>query len=381
MSEHRKHTGESRNQPGKRHSQGWLARGAKCAVLAAVAVSLAAALAGCGADRAPAAGGQPADAAPPPAAGAGTETGGVKPAEPPAKPAHVYPLTGLPAEREVSDRPVMVMVENSPAARPQTGLDQADIVYEVLAEGDITRFAAVFHSKSPKTIGPVRSIRPYYVEIGDGWDALIVHAGWSQDAINMIAGRKLEHFDEVYGDGKYYWRDSSRKMPHNLYTSIDLIRQGAADKKFRAKWNGPILKFAEPGTAVQGSGAAKVSIPYMQGYTVSYDYDPGSGAYLRSINGEPHKDKQSGHTLSAVNLLICEAKHRILDKEGRREVNMFGPGKGILLQQGHKLDITWERKEGIIRAYAGGKEVPLLPGTTWVQIVPEGTNVKTEGAN
>lgn len=364
----------------------------------------------------------------------------------------VFPLTGLPAEREVESRPIMVMVENSPAARPQTGLDQADIVYEILAEGDITRFAAVYQSRSPEKIGPVRSIRPYYVEIGAGLDAYIVHAGWSQEAMNLIASRRLDHFDEVYGDGKYYWRDSGRKMPHNLYTSIERIRKGIADKRFRTAWNGPKPTFAHasggtvatgqevsavngleafasipvaptaagvpssaagmnpstssmttdasgvssnasdisstgsgisptasdmPSTGLSGSKkaqpASKVTIPYTRGYTVSYVYDASNGTYMRSMNGQPHKDASSGNQLSAANVIVCEADHRVVDSVGRREVDLLGSGQGVLLQQGKRLDVTWENRDGLIRVYADGQELGWLPGTTWVQVVPTGT--------
>lgn len=275
----------------------------------------------------------------------------------------------------------MVMVENSPQARPQTGLDQADLVYEILAEGDITRFAAVYQSRSPKTIGPVRSIRPYYVEIGDGLDAYIVHAGWSQDAMDMLAGRKLSHLDEVYGDGKYYWRDTKRKMPHNLYTSIELIRQGAKDKRFRADWNGPLLLFSPPDgppASQRGQAAAKAVIPYSRGYTVSYHYEAESGTYLRYMNDKPHTDAVSGNTLSASNVIIAYAAHKVLDSEGRRRIDVFGPGQGVLLQRGTKKEVTWERKEGLIRVYEGGKEIGWLPGQTWVQIVPENTVIRLE---
>lgn len=312
--------------------------------------------------------------------------GGVSPKEADkqeAPPPPKFPLTGLTAPQDVQERPVMVMVENSPQARPQTGLDQADLVYEILAEGDITRFAAVYQSRAPKTIGPVRSIRPYYVEIGDGLDAYIVHAGWSQEAMDMLAGRKLSHLDEVYGDGKYYWRDAKRKMPHNLYTSIELIRQGAKDKRFRTDWNGPLLQFTSDspdGLSASPSGqtASKAVIPYSRGYTVSYRYEAESGTYLRSMNDKPHTDALSGHTLSASNIIIAYATHRVLDSEGRRRVDVFGPGQGVLLQRGTKKDITWERKEGLIRVYEGGKELGWLPGQTWVQIVPDGTAVRIE---
>lgn len=296
----------------------------------------------------------------------------------------VYPLTGLPAEAEMKQRPIMVMVENAPQARPQTGLDQADLVYEILAEGEITRFAAVFQSESPQAIGPVRSIRPYYVELGDGLDALIVHAGWSQDAMNMLAGRKLAHFDEVYGDGRYYWRDSKRKMPHNLYTSVELIREGAADKSFRTLWNGPIVTFAKPESveaAAVSNGlqpAVRAVIPYLHGYTVSYDYNAASGIYLRSMNGERHLDAASGRPLGGANVIVCFAEHKVVDNDGRRAVDVFGPGRGVLLQQGMKREVTWERKNGLLRVYADGRELGWLPGQTWVQIVPIGTELQFE---
>lgn len=294
------------------------------------------------------------------------------------KPPFTAPLTGLAADREIKERPVMVMVENAPQARPQTGLGEADIVYEILAEGEITRFAAVYQSHSPKVIGPVRSIRPYFVEIGDGFDALIVHAGWSQDAMNMIADRGLAHFDEVYGDGAYYWRSSDRKMPHNLYTSIEKIRQGAEKKKFRATWNGPVLHFLQPDETPGGVQALKVTIPYLQGYGVAYEYDAQTGLYKRFMEGKPHTDAETGQQLTAANVLICESKHRIVDDAGRRDVDVFGPGKGYMLQKGKMQPISWVRQGGIIRADANGKELPLVPGQTWVQVVPEGTKIAVQ---
>ncbi|CAH1223856.1 Putative lipoprotein YerB [Paenibacillus allorhizoplanae] len=291
-----------------------------------------------------------------------------------------FPLTGLPTDHEVKTRPYMVMVENAPQARPQTGLDQADIVYEILAEGEITRFVSVFQSQAAEAIGPVRSIRPYFVEIGDALDAIIVHAGWSQDAMDMMAGRNLAHLDEVYGDGAYYWRSTDRKAPHNLYTSVDKMKKGAEARKFRTEWNGPLLTFAKAGQVkLTGAAVHYIQIPYLMGYFASYDYDAAKGVYLRSMEGKPHLDKETGKQLQTKNLLVLESKHQIIDKEGRRIVDVFGPNKGVIFQEGLSQAITWERKNGMLRAYASdGKEVPLLPGNTWVQIVPEGTKLKVE---
>lgn len=397
---------------------------------------------------------QPADTPPTPAPEVQTPTT----PPPPPKPEFTYPLTGLPTERAVKDRPIMVMIENSPAARPQTGLDQADLVYEILAEYEVTRFAAFYQSARPEVIGPVRSIRPYYVRLGEGHRAIVVHAGWSQAAMNLMRARKIDHLDQVYGDDKYYWRDSSRKAPHNLYTSVEKVREGAAAKKFATEWNGPVLHFEEEpdgaapgagvpvgttpgaeagsvssgatsgtgtgggtsgtapgagtgvgavgatpgaGTAGQGAGTSgaaggadsgtsdgavsadsavvrKVTIPYLHGYTVVYDWNEADKSYARTMAGEPHTDPVSKQQLAAANILIAQSKHRTLDQEGRREVDIKGPGKGWLINEGRARAVTWESKDGIIRPYIDGREVLLIPGKTWVQIVPEGTEIELE---
>ena len=298
----------------------------------------------------------------------------------PAKP-FVHPLTGIGTDEEVKVRPIAILVENSPRARPQDGLHKADLVYEILAEGDITRFVAVYQSQTADVIGPVRSLRPYYAQIAHGLDALLVHAGWSQAAINYVHENKLHNFDQVYGDDKYYWRDSSRKAPHNLYTKTELIREGAVNKKYREEWNAVSFTFhpdGEPVPAIAGTPARKVKVNYIAGYHVGYEYDEAAGRYNRLLLGEPHTDKTSGEQLKADNILVLYAKHKILDDVGRRSVDVQGPGEGYLIQKGVMRQITWERKDGLIRPYIDGKEVPLVPGQTWVQIVPEGSKVEAE---
>jgi hypothetical protein len=289
---------------------------------------------------------------------------------------YTAPLTGLGSELPITERPIMVMVENSPAARPQTGLTEADVVYEILAEGEITRFIAVYQSKVPAVIGPVRSIRPYFVEIGKGLDAIVVHAGWSQDGMNKIQELRVDHLDQVYGDDRYYWRDNSRKKPHNLYTNVEKIRQAAMDKKFHAKWKNPVLKFAaSTDPDLTGQTISKITIPYIAGYEVGYSYDKESGMFQRLMMGELHKDKESGQVIAANNVIICEASHQILDKAGRRAVNIHGPGKGYLLQKGIMKEVTWIEKNGFIRVSDSNGELGLLPGKTWIQVVPKGTQL------
>jgi len=290
----------------------------------------------------------------------------------------INPLTGIGTMTEMKERPIAVIVENQAQARPQDGLHKADIVYEILAEGDITRFVAVFQSQTPDVIGPVRSMRPYLAQLSHNFDALIVHAGWSQEGINYIVKHKLAHFDQVYGDDAYYWRDKSRKAPHNLYTSTKLIREGAVKKKFREEWNsiGPKFYDATNSQTITGQPAASVKIHYIGKYHVGYEYDPILNRYNRSMIGEPHKDKTSSTQLTADNIMVLFTKHKIVDKIGRRHIDVSGPGSGYLIQRGQLREITWDNKKGMITPYINGTEAELLPGQTWVQIVPEGSKVE-----
>lgn len=311
----------------------------------------------------------------------GLEDNGNNTEEPVEEPAMPYrePLTGRPSDVEKLDRPAAVIVENQYHARPQSGLHLADIVYEILAEGDITRFVAFYQSQEPDTIGPVRSIRPYFIQLSHAMDALIYAAGWSPAAKEMLLSGQYAFVNEVYGgDHVYFWRSKERKAPHNVYTSMENIRKGAQDKKYRTEWQPPELSFYEEDERPVGSDAQTVGIRYIGSYRVTYEYDAATDTYLRSMEGEPHTDKETGTRLTAANILICRTDHRILDKEGRREINVRGPGSGYLAQGGKMREITWELKDGLIRAYADGEELKLVPGQTWIHVVPQNAEVTFE---
>jgi hypothetical protein len=296
-----------------------------------------------------------------------------QPAEPVATYAYTAPLTGMGTNERIDRRPIMVMVNNVAAARPQSGLDKADIVYEVLAEGEITRFLAIYHSQKPNVIGPVRSIRPYFIQIGVGFDAVLVHAGGSPEALETLARSDYGYINEITNSA-YFWREKFRKAPHNLYTDLDKIVQAMQDKGMRMTSELPDFPFL-PADAVisQGEPARRVDVTFHSSYKAAYAYEDKSKRYLRFTEGQPHLDLTSNQQLAVTNLLVIAAKHRVLDKEGRRQVDVVGPGDGYLFQQGKARKIKWKRSGGVIRAYADAKlteELPLLPGNTWVNIVP-----------
>jgi len=319
--------------------------------------------------------GQPVETQPKPAPEPPAPTVQPPPVDQPQKFPYTAPLTGLGSqERLDSKRPIMVMINNAPPARPQSGIGKADLVYEVLAEGEMTRFLAIFQSQEPEVIGPVRSIRPYFIQIGIGFDAVLVHAGGSQDALETLARSDYSHLDEI-PNGRYFWRESFRKAPHNLYTKPELLQQAMQDKNMRRTTaEVPHFSFLPADAVIEdGEPAAKIDLTFHSLNKAGFVYDEKEKKYMRFTAGKPHVDLSDNKQLSAANVLVISAKHRVLDSKGRRQVDVVGPGDGYLFQQGKAKKIKWKRSGGVIRAYADAaltEELPLLPGNTWVEILP-----------
>ena len=296
-----------------------------------------------------------------------------EPSESSAAPAHLAPLTGLPAEREVTNRPFSVMINNLAPARPQSGMTQADTVWELLAEGGITRFVVVFQSKEfTDPIGPVRSIRPYFIEVGEFYQGVLVHAGASNDGFAILRGQHKHDLDEITNAGAFFWRDKSRKAPHNVYTDLDKLRAGAEKLKYPDTATVPAVPFSSSPELTGAEPATEVNIKFqLSSYKVSYTYDAAKGTYARFINGEPHIDKNNDEQLTAANLVVLSTKHVVYDKEGRLEVDLKRGGEAMLIQQGKALSCNWVRDGDFIRIMKDGKELPFLPGTTYYHVVPD----------
>ncbi|MFC4102175.1 DUF3048 domain-containing protein [Paenibacillus xanthanilyticus] len=286
---------------------------------------------------------------------------------------YIAPLTGLPSDHEVTARPIAVMVNNMGKARPQSGLPHADVIWEVLAEGGITRLVAIFQSEEfTDPIGPIRSIRPYLIELGESYGGVLVHAGGSPDAYAILQGQDKEHLDEITNAGSYFWRESFRKAPHNLYSNLEKIRAGALKKAYASDVPAPVHPFSETGGTAGGSAASKVDISFMlKSYHVSYAYDVATGLYARSINNERHIDLTTKEQLKAANLVLLGTAHKVLDNVGRLEVDLEAGGPAKLIQKGLAVDAEWERGvDGVIRIMKDGSELPLVPGRTFYHVLP-----------
>jgi hypothetical protein len=289
----------------------------------------------------------------------------------PQPPEKVYPLTGLPAKGPINQRVVGVMVNNYYLARPQSGLHKADIVYEALAEGRITRFLALFQSQQPEIIGPVRSARPYFIRLDQGYGGLYVSHGWSTQAKALLQGGGIDYIQGLYHDGTWFKRVTFRKAPHNSYIPYANIVKGAKASSYSMTQDVLPLPFLtqQDIAGLNGELIDKVTITYGSNNIVSYDYHPDTQLFYRHINGEQAKDRETGTPLTAANVFIVSASHRFIDKYPRREIDLKSGGPAYLLQHGIVQKVEWRNVDGRLLPYKNGKALGFVPGQTWINIV------------
>lgn len=277
-------------------------------------------------------------------------------------------LTGLPVDPSLNERPVTaVMIENSTDARPQSGLNEAGVVFEAVAEGGITRFLTLFQDTGPDYIGPVRSVRPYYVQWAMGFDAAVAHVGGSAEGLALVRANK--DLDQFFNPGQY-WRVSSRVAPHNMYSNVQKLRELQIAKGWeKSDFNGFARKTKEsPSTAPNArfidfniSGAI---------YNSHYDYDATTNSYLRSEGGKPHTDERSGKQLDAkvvIGLVMPQGKNGIYTT-----YNTLGTGTAFVFQDGVVTTGTWTKtanNSNFTFKDANGAELKLNPGRTWITVV------------
>ncbi len=290
-------------------------------------------------------------------------------------------LNGLPLERDmITRRPIAVMLDNHIGARPQAGLSEADIVIEAFAEGQITRYMAVFQSADPESIGSVRSARPYFVDMALAYDAYYVHAGGSPQALKELVQKGVADIDSLHEGKVTFWRKSHKRAPHNLYTSPSAVRNAAAARKYRTEWKGIPQNFAYEGNPESGTVFRQVNLRYKEpdkgdstGYTAAFTVSGDDVRMMRSVNGKIHADETTQTPLYAENLIIQLASHRTLDSQGRLDIDLIGSGTGFYCSAGEYWPITWEKKSADAQttyALSDGTPLRMKPGKLWIEIFP-----------
>ena len=278
--------------------------------------------------------------------------------------------------------PLAVMVENHPDARPQTGLERANVVYEALAEGGISRFMAIYMltpdadgGAQADVIGPVRSTRHYFVYLAAEYNATLVHVGASPIGYAALSATGIRNVNESYGDPGI-WRSRLRRAPHNAYTSTDDAFAAAARKGAGGPGTWGPLIFKDPSFPAQAPAATSIRIRYppLGWYDVGYTWEPTTNTYPRTMAGAPHRDGLSGAQLVARNVVIQVVPDAVIDREGRLDLAQTGEGKAYYFLDGMVMQGTWTKADFGSRTFfwdTAGNLVRLNAiGTTWIQLVP-----------
>lgn len=276
-------------------------------------------------------------------------------------------LTGVEIPIELNKLPTTaVQIENSPDARPQSGLYDAGIVTEAIAEGGITRFNAIYMESRPERIGPIRSLRPYYIDFFWPYDAAIVHAGGSGQALAEVASLGLKDIDHGANAGTFY-RDSNRFAPHNLYSSGQKLLETQQARGFPTSTFSGLVRKAEKKVETPTARAVDVNISSFL-YNPRFEYDAATNSYLRSQAGKPHMD-ENGKQINPKVVVVLVMPHHY---QGIYSVyQTTGSGVAFIFQDGGAIQGIWEKTARNAQFRFGdqhGSPIGLNPGQTWITL-------------
>ncbi|MBV8595682.1 MAG: DUF3048 domain-containing protein [Candidatus Eremiobacteraeota bacterium] len=299
-----------------------------------------------------------------------------------------------------------VMIDNYPIdARPQSGLREADLVYEVEAEGGITRYMALFLENDAREIGPVRSARTYFVDLARPYEPLFAHAGENDDVWEPLKELRLAGFadmEQILGTPEAFWRDNSRDMPHNLYTSTSRLRTTAARYGYADKpLTSEEFAFApDPDENLQTpspnadpadpppSGASPVPSPtkpqlpeaivtFWNDYTVRFH--PTDTGYERIIDNVVQHDRDDPRPYLVADVIAVWIPARVLDVIGDLSMDVYGTFPAVLVRDGHATPATWFAPGPTMMPQLldkSGDNVPLAPGQIYVEVLPQGGTLR-----
>ncbi len=287
-------------------------------------------------------------------------------------PAQRFPLTGEPVDDARLDQPVMaVKIDNNPAAFPHTGLDRADVVYEEVVEGGLTRLVPLFHSDIPDEIGPIRSSRLVDIDLLSPYTPILVFAGGRPEVVSALAAS--DSIGMVSDTGAQpFSRDSSRSAPHNLYFDGPAVYEIG---KTRDEV-GPVSSSFEFGDPPQGGSELErldVAMTYWQ--TTGWSWDAEDGVYRRFTRGDPYTVTGDGRVGAANVIVVLTSVTQLRPGEQYMHTELVGEGDAVLLRDGRRYDIRW-RKSGTDAhmefVFADGTPVPMAVGQTWIHLAPIG---------
>jgi hypothetical protein len=298
----------------------------------------------------------------------------------------LWPLTGVEAAEAVQRPALAVKIENSVSARPQSGLGAADMVWEQVVEGGITRFVAVYHSMLPPEIGPVRSVRPMDPGIAGPLRGLFAFSGGQGPFVDGVTAAGLQVVSQESGAAGYY--RTGRAAPHNIYADPAVLL-GQADAAHTAP---PAPQFVvaeegqQPTAVVAGTPASLVDLHLSPIGRPSWTWSPPDGRWVRAERGVPALEAD-GVPLRAVNVVVLRVDvvmTPFTDVIGTPvpETVMVSRGDAVIATGGRVVTATWSKASvdaPVVLTGADGQPIRLAPGNTWVELVPKGTGAVTVG--
>lgn len=272
--------------------------------------------------------------------------------------------------------PVAIVIDNKYEAMPRSGLSYANFVFEAPVEGGLTRFLAIYSTdREIEKIGPVRSMRPYFIDWAMEFGALLVHCGGSPKALSLIQkSEKIRNLNlDEFAENFYFWRSRDRLAPHNLYTSSDRLDR-ARDKKLASqKLEFAAWRFKDEAFESERGDTKQVRINF--GIYPSQDaiwkYDKNKNFYVRYYKTKVVQD-DNGSLVLAKNIAVMETDIWVIDSLSRRKIKTIGSGDALIFQDGLKIEGKWEKKsqEERLRFFdKNGNEIQFNRGTTWVEVV------------
>lgn len=292
----------------------------------------------------------------------------------------INPLTGLEISKEKTDlRPYAVMINNVHLAQPLAGVSKADIIYECLVEGGITRLVAIYKDPSDiETIGSIRSARPPFIELASGYDAIYICCGTSTQAETMLKTDVVDYFNLQYYDNMCY-RDNNRRVnlgyEHSLMTNGEILTQGVKNNSVREKTENTVTqKFGENSQVNSGENANKMTVTFSTYKSTSFEYDKKNKTYNISQFGEKMQDSAYNIQNTADNVIAIKVNTEIVDNEGHAMLDLAGySGTGYYMSGGKGIEIKWSKaseSSQLVYTTAGGEELVMNPGRQYVCCLP-----------
>lgn len=283
------------------------------------------------------------------------------------------PLTGLQVASEATTKTAVtgIMIENSPDARPQSGLKDSGVVFEAIAEGGITRFLVLYQQEKPQMIGPVRSLRLYDVDWAAAFNTSIGHVGGSAAALTEVRNGSYRDIDQFFNSNSY-WRATDRYAPHNVYTSFAKLDALNTTKGYTTS---TFTGFSRvDGKPSETPNATNVNIVISSNlYNSTYTYNKTTNTYARSQAGSPHLDRESGQITPSVIVAMRVDEQTVLEDGYRESITTIGSGNATIFQNGVAINAIWHKTSKTSQLTftdAAGVDIPLIRGQTWLVAVP-----------